>query len=64
MTATDYTIRDSWASDAGHSVFAVVDRHGRLAHVTVTREAAVNGWADVLIRARLAALPPHRVTTR
>ena len=34
----------------------VVDRKGRLCHVTVDRQAAIHGQADQLIRARLAHL--------
>lgn len=64
MNGTDYTVRATAATLTGHSRFTVVDRHGRVAHVTVHRQAAIDGHADRIIRARVAALGPHRLVTR
>jgi hypothetical protein len=52
----DYVIRSVNVTPAGHNHFEVVDMKGRLAHVTVDRQAAIHGAADTLIRARLAHL--------
>jgi hypothetical protein len=52
----DYTIRSINVTPRGDNHYTVVDRHGRIAHVTVDRYAAIDGAADTIIRARLAHL--------
>ena len=61
MGPTDYVVRSWKVTSAGHARATVVDRHGRIAHVTVTRAHAPHGDIDGLIRDRLAALPPFAV---
>jgi hypothetical protein len=64
VNGTDYVVRSWRSTTAGHARAAVVDRHGRIVHVTVHREHAPHGDIDGLIRDRLATLPPYRLRTR
>lgn len=54
---TDYVVRQTSLTNAGHVRVTAVDLHGRVAHVTIHR--AHYDWADVdtLIRDRFAHLP-------
>lgn len=61
MEGTDYVVR-TWQRAAGtRERVTVVDAHGRLAHVHLTREQVLNGAADRIIRHRLSHLPEPRV---
>lgn len=61
MSDTDYVVRTWKVTPAGHARATVVDMHGRIAHVVVHRDHAPHGDLDLLIRDRLAALPPFTI---
>lgn len=61
MPNDDYVVRTWQVTPAGHARVTVVDMHGRIAHLTVTRDHVLHGDIDRLLRDRLAALPPFTV---
>jgi hypothetical protein len=60
MQGTDYVVRTWSLTPAGNSRATVVDRFGRIVHVTVHRAHAPHADVDGLIRDRLAQLPAPR----
>ncbi|HET9247704.1 MAG TPA: hypothetical protein VFO15_18010 [Xanthobacteraceae bacterium] len=54
---TDFVVRSWRTTPAGHARATVVDMHGRIAHVTITKHASAHGDVEQLIRDRLAHLP-------
>lgn len=58
---TDFVVRSWRLTPAGNARATVVDMHGRIAHVTITRHASAHADVEAIIRDRLAALPPFTV---
>lgn len=58
---TDFVVRSWRLTPAGHARATVVDMHGRIAHVTITKHASAHGDVEAIIRDRLAHLPAFTV---
>jgi hypothetical protein len=61
MPDTDYVVRSWQRTNDGNARVTVVDMHGRICHCTVTAHQAAHGALDMIIRRRVAALPPFTV---